>query len=88
MPKKRKDGAYNTTISIRWSDKNSFRRLAKKVKTTKNGDVYETDAVIFSRVLEDYLKTHRDEIGIKTTSTYPLNPQDKSQQGYSLEESS
>ena len=54
MPKKRKEGAVNTTISISWGDKNRLRRLAKKRKTTQNGDVYESDSVIFNRVLKDY----------------------------------
>ena len=85
MPKKRKEGARSTTISIKWSDKNSFRRLANKVKTTKNGDVYEADAVIFSRVLEDYLKRNPGEIAKSTTSTYPLKTLDESQPGYSRE---
>ena len=88
MPKKRKEGAHNTTISIQWSDKNSFRRLARKVKTTKNGDVYEADAIIFSRMLHDYLIRHPDEVSKKTTSTYPLKTQGVSQPGYSHEESS
>lgn len=83
MPKKRKEGAQSTTISIRWSDKNSFRKLARKVKETKNGIVYESDTVIFARVIEDYLKKHQDEVATKTTSTYPSKTQDESRQGYS-----
>ena len=43
MPKRRKEGQSNTTISVSWSDKNRMRRLAKLRKTTKNGDVYESD---------------------------------------------
>ena len=36
MPKKRKEGTVNTTISVSWPDKNKMRRLAKLRKTTKN----------------------------------------------------
>ena len=79
MPKKRKDGATNTTISVAWSDKNRLRRLAQKTKTTKNGDVYEADYVIFNRILKDYMNNHPDEIKNSTTSTYPLRTRDVSQ---------
>jgi len=72
MPKKRKEGATNTTISITWSDKNRLRRLARKTKTTKNGDVFESDAIIFNRVLKDYMNSHPDQVAKATTSTYPL----------------
>jgi hypothetical protein len=71
MPKKRKDGAFSTTISITWSDKNRLRRLANKIKTTKNGDVYESDSVIFNRVLKDYMNQHPTEVKQSTTLTYP-----------------
>jgi hypothetical protein len=71
MPKKRKDGAHSTTISITWSDKNRLRRLANKLKTTKNGDVYESDAAIFNRVLKDYMNSHPSEVKQVTTLTYP-----------------
>ena len=72
MPKKRKEGQSNTTISVSWSDKNRMRRLAKLRKTTKNGDVYESDAVIFNRVLRDYMNNHPAEIKSETTVTYPV----------------
>jgi len=88
MPKKRKEGQSNTTISVSWSDKNRMRRLAKLRKTTKNGDVYESDSVIFNRVLRDYMNTHPNEIKSQTTITYPVKSsskpvktQDESQQG-------
>ncbi len=85
MPKKRKEGAVNTTISISWGDKNRLRRLAKKRKTTQNGDVYESDSVIFNRVLKDYYSRHPTEIRNSTTVTYPVKDnssfsQDRSQQ--------
>lgn len=87
MPKKRKEGNVNTTMSLSWSDKNRLRRLGRKIKTTKNGDVYEADSVIIHRVIEYYHSMHPSEIKSKTTSTYPLKIQDESQQGYSLVES-
>ena len=71
MPKKRKEGT-TTTISVSWSDKNRMRRLAKLRKTTKNGDVYESDAVIFNRILRDYMNNHPTEIKPQTTVTYPV----------------
>lgn len=51
MAKPRKQGNSNTTISVSWIDKNKLRQLARKVKTTKNGDVYESDSQIFHRVI-------------------------------------
>ena len=71
LPKQRKEGAQKTTISVSWSSKTTFRKLAKKTKTTKNGDVFESDTVIFDRILEDYLRKHPDEVSRSTTSTYP-----------------
>ena len=88
MPKRRKEGQSNTTISVSWSDKNRMRRLAKLRKTTKNGDVYESDSIIFNRVLRDYMDNHPSEIKSHTTITYPVKSsnkpvktQDESQQG-------
>ena len=79
MPKQRKNGALNTTISVAWSDKNRLRRLAKKTKQTKNGDVYESDASIFNRVLKDYMNAHPSEVANATTTTYPLSSRGESQ---------
>lgn len=81
MPKKRKNGATNTTISVTWQDKNLLRRLAQKTKTTKNGDVYEADYIIFNRVLRDYMNRHPGEIKNATTSTYPSKTLDGSRPG-------
>jgi|LWDU01.1.fsa_nt_gi hypothetical protein len=72
MPKKRKEGTTNTTISVSWSDKNRMRRLANLRKTTKNGDVYESDSVIFNRILRHYIDTHPREVKSVTTVTYPV----------------
>jgi hypothetical protein len=81
MPKKRKAGVLNTTISVSWADKNKLRRLARKRKTTKNGDVYESDSVIFNRVLNEYISRHPDQVRNETTATYPEVSRDVSQQG-------
>lgn len=68
---KRKIGNSHTTISVTWADKEQFRRLAKFVKKTKNGDMYESDAVIFSRILESYKATAGD-ISPTPHDTYPV----------------
>jgi len=81
MPKKRKEGTVNTTISVSWRDKNLMRKLARKRKTTKNGDVYESDSVIFNRILQDYMIRHKEQIRDETTATYPEVSRDVSQQG-------
>ena len=88
MPKKRKEGNVNTTMSLSWSDKNRLRRLGRKIKTTKNGDVYEADSVIVHRIIEYYYSMHPSEVKSKTTSTYPLKNQGEARLGYSLVESS
>jgi len=54
MAKHRKEGNEYTTISIRWTDKERLRKMAKFVKKTKNGDLYQSDAVIFNRLLNNY----------------------------------
>jgi hypothetical protein len=72
MPKKRKEGTTNTTISVSWSDKNKMRRLANLRKTTKNGDVYESDSVIFNRILRYYIDHNPGEVKSNTTITYPV----------------
>lgn len=80
MPKKRKEGATNTTIAVTWADKNRLRRLAKVTKTTKNGDVYEPDYVLFNKVLQYYMDHNPSEVKNVTTSTYPQRSQDERQQ--------
>ena len=49
---KRKIGNSHTTICVSWTDKEQFRKLAKLVKKTKNGEMYESDAVIFKKILD------------------------------------
>jgi len=68
---KRKLGNSHTTISITWADKEQFRRFAKLVKKTKNGNMYESDAIIFSRILEHYKKTTNEASDVPHT-TYPV----------------
>tara|TARA_B100001750_G_scaffold144681_1_gene115527 strand:+ start:15133 stop:15408 length:276 start_codon:yes stop_codon:yes gene_type:complete len=51
---KRKIGNSHTTICISWVDKDDFRRFAKLVKKTKNGDMYESDSVVFHRMLSAF----------------------------------
>jgi len=70
MPKKRKEGNLNTTISIRWSDKQKLRRLAKPKKKTKYGVVYDNDAEIFNKVIDYYVKNNPSDIG-DIKNTYP-----------------
>ncbi len=54
MARKKKDNK-NTTISISWEDKEEFRKYAKLVKQTKSGDRYESDAVLFGRILKFWI---------------------------------
>ena len=37
---RRKAGSSHTTISITWDDKELFRKFAKLVKKTRNGEMY------------------------------------------------
>ena len=45
---RRKIGNSHTTICVSWEDKELFRKFAKFVKKTRTGDLYESDAVLFS----------------------------------------
>jgi len=65
---KRKIGNSHTTICISWADKDMFRKYARLVKKTKNGDMYESDAAIFNRMLNSFVKK---ESGDKAHDTYP-----------------
>ena len=66
---RRKIGSSHTTISIRWEDKELFRRFAKLVKETRNGNMYESDAVVFRKILEEYIANHGNMKEAHTT--YP-----------------
>ena len=65
---RRKPGSSHTTISITWEDKELFRRFAKLVKKTRNGEMYESDSAVFHKILEEYMK---DRQGTDAHSTYP-----------------
>ena len=66
---RRKLGTSNTTISISWEDKDEFRKFAKLVKKTKNGNMYESDAVLFHKMLL-FFKESNNSSG-ESNSTYP-----------------
>ena len=65
----RKVGTVFTTISILWEDKEEFRKFAKLVKKTKNGNMYESDAALFKRMLELF-KQH-EQPNERPNNTYP-----------------
>tara|TARA_R110002020_G_scaffold6986_4_gene29510 strand:+ start:2667 stop:2882 length:216 start_codon:yes stop_codon:yes gene_type:complete len=66
---RRKIGNSHTTICVTWEDKELFRKFAKFVKKTKTGDLYESDAVVFSKILSNYKQTNPE--GDQSFSTYP-----------------
>ena len=78
MPKRRKNGNKFTTISISWKDKERLRMYATFKKETKNGKLYESDAEVFNKILEDYSSNRENP----TTAhpTYPTIHQDTRQQ--------
>lgn len=79
MAKPRKPGAKFTTIAVSWEDKNIIRRIAIKKKTTKRGDVYESDAEVLHRMLIDIIY---DPIpSSESHSTYPSKPPNVSPPG-------
>ena len=53
MAKPRSNNEF-TTISVRWVDKDRLRGLARLVKKTKNGELYESDAVVFNRLIANH----------------------------------
>ena len=66
---RRKQNNTHTTICITWEDKESFRKFAKFVKKTKTGDLYESDTVLFHRLLESFQASN---VANETpNSTYP-----------------
>ena len=65
-----RSGNSHTTISVTWEDKDEFRRYASKVKSTKNGAMYESDAVLFARILEYYRNSDTEPME-KAEPTYP-----------------
>ena len=67
---RRKVGSTHTTISITWKDKELFRRFAKLVKETRNGEMYESDAVVFNKILKYYINNNKPD-STTAKSTYP-----------------
>jgi len=66
---RRKESNTHTTICITWEDKEEFRKFAKFVKKTKTGELYESDTVLFHKILEEYKSNN--EASEKPNSTYP-----------------
>ncbi len=66
---KRKTENSHTTICIKWEDKEEFRKFAQFVKKTKTGNLYESDAVLFRKLLDSYKKEHH--MAELSYSTYP-----------------
>jgi|TARA_R110002020_G_scaffold249930_4_gene463992 hypothetical protein len=66
---RRKAGNTHTTISVTWSDKEIFRKYAKKVKETRTGEMFESDAVVFHKILEEYISNNTSQS--EGHSTYP-----------------
>ena len=67
---RRKESNTHTTICITWEDKEEFRKFAKFVKKTRNGEMYESDAVLFDNILNFYVTHHEQEHETPKT-TYP-----------------
>ena len=65
----RKIGNSHTTICITWEDKELFRKFAKLVKKTKNGNMYESDAAVFKRMLSTFVSN--TEADTESHQTYP-----------------
>jgi len=68
---RRRSGNSHTTISITWKDKDELRRYARELKTTKNGKLYESDAELFSRILEYYKNNSDARKKEEPVPTYP-----------------
>ena len=66
---RRKLSNTHTTICITWEDKENFRRFAKFIKKTKTGDLYESDTILFHRVLEEFKNNNTGSD--KPNTTYP-----------------
>ena len=66
---RRKIGNSHSTICVTWEDKELFRKFAQFVKKTKTGNLYESDSVLFHKMLESYRIQHQpSEV---SNSTYP-----------------
>ncbi len=67
----RKQSNTHTTISIRWEDKELFRKYAQAIKDTKNGVMNESDSALFKRILGVYQQGHVLPSDAKPKKTYP-----------------
>jgi hypothetical protein len=67
---RRKASNSHTTISIKWNSKEKFRTFAKLVKQTRSGEMYESDAVLFDKVLNYYIE-HHEQQNTEPKGTYP-----------------
>lgn len=66
---RRKIGNSHTTICVTWEDKELFRKFAQFVKKTRTGNLYESDAVLFGKMLDFFKENHTQ--GNKSNTTYP-----------------
>jgi hypothetical protein len=66
---RRKIGNSHTTICVSWEDKELFRKFASFVKKTRTGNLYESDAVLFSKMLSQF--KDNNTIGEVSNTTYP-----------------
>ena len=66
---RRKIGNSHTTICLSWEDKELFRKFASFVKKTRTGNLYESDAVLFSKMLNHFKENNT--IGEISNTTYP-----------------
>ena len=66
---RRKIGNSHTTICVSWEDKELFRKFASFVKKTRTGNLYESDAVLFSKMLNHFKENNT--VGEISNTTYP-----------------
>jgi hypothetical protein len=66
---RRKIGNSHTTICVTWEDKELFRKFASFVKKTRTGNLYESDAVLFSKMLSQF--KDNNTVGEVSNTTYP-----------------
>ena len=66
---RRKIGNSHTTICVSWEDKELFRKFASFVKKTRTGNLYESDAVLFNKMLSQF--KDNNAVGEVSCTTYP-----------------
>ena len=66
---RRKIGNSHTTICVSWEDKELFRKFASFVKKTRTGNLYESDAVLFSKMLNHFKESNT--VGEVSNTTNP-----------------